>query len=276
MSTTALTRPTRLQPAGSQRERVTLNRVMNSEWIKFRSLRSSWYTLLGAVAALIGIGLIVGYATSVSNWTKLAPEDTAPSAILQGFLMAQLLIGVLGVLFVTGEYGTGMIRSTFAAVPKRLPVFGAKAGVFGAIALVSMTVASFVTFLAANAIFLRPDGHGSSLSDPGALRVVAGTGVYLAVVAVLGGAIGWIVRSTAGAISALVGLLMILPVLAGLLPDSISSSIVPYLPSNAGEAFITSVPTADSLAPWTGLGVFVLWVAGALVVAAVVVRRRDA
>jgi ABC-2 type transport system permease protein len=276
MSTTAITPSNRLPVAGSPREKVTLSRVMNSEWIKFRTLRSSWFTLLAAVASLIGIGLIVGYATSTANWAELAGEDTVPSATLQGFLLAQLVIGVLGVLFVTGEYATGMIRSTFAAVPRRLPVFGAKAGLFGAIALVSMTAASFVTFLMANAIFLSPDGHGYSLSDPGVLRVVAGTGVYLGLVALLGVAIGWIVRSTAGAISVLVGLLMVVPVLAGLLPQSISANLVPYLPSNAGEAFASSLHTPGMLSPWAGLGVFTLWVAVMTAVAAVVVRRRDA
>jgi ABC-2 type transport system permease protein len=248
---------------------------MNSERVKFRTLRSRWFTLLAAVSSLVGIGLIVGYATSTANWAELATEDTAPSATLQGFLLAQLLIGVLGVLFVTGEYATGMICSTFAAVPTRLPVFGAKAALFGAIALVTMTTASFVTFLAANAIFLSPNGHGYSLSDPGVVRVVVGTGVYLGLVALLGGAIGWIVHSTAGAISGLVGLLMVVPVLAGLLPHSISANVVPYLPSNAGEAFASSTQTPDMLSPWAGLGVFVLWVAVMIAVAAVVVRRRD-
>jgi ABC-2 type transport system permease protein len=272
MSTIAL----KLPLAGSTGEKVTAARVLNSEWIKFRTLRSSWFTLIGAVMALVVVGLSIGYATSTSDWATLDAEDTVASAPLQGLFMAQLLIGVLGVLFVTGEYGTGMIRSTFAAVPYRLSVLGAKTAVFGAVALVSMTVASLVTFLGANAVFLAPDGHGTSLFDPGVIRVVAGTGLYLALVALLGVALGWIVRSTAGAISALVGILMILPVIVGLLPGSISSELLPYLPSNAGQAFTSSIPEDDMLAPWSGLAVFVVWVAAALVAAAVVVRRRDA
>jgi ABC-2 type transport system permease protein len=277
MSTaTTLDLAARRRLAGSTRLRVSPTHVLNSEWIKFRTLRSSLHTLIGAVLAMVVIGLAVGYSTSTSDWATLAPQDTVASASLQGLFMAQLVIGVLGVLIVTGEYATGMIRSTFAAVPHRLSVLGAKTAVFGAVALISMTAASFAAFLGAQALFLSPDGHGTSLSDPGVLRAVAGTGVYLTLVGVLGVALGWIVRSTAGAISTLVGILTVLPVIVGLLPGSISSDLLPYLPSNAGQAFGSSIRTDDMLAPWSGLGVFVLWVVAALIAAAVLVRRRDA
>ena len=275
MSSTALNPSAGRRIGGSTDERVTPGRILRSEWIKFRTLRSSWYTLAAAVLAMVVVGLVVGYATSVSNWANLDPEDTVASAPLQGGHLGQLLIGVLGVLFVTGEYATGMIRSTFAAVPSRLSVLGAKTAVFGAVALVSMVVASFAAFLAAQAIFLSPDGHGTSLGDPGVIRVVVGTGVYLALAGLLGGALGWIIRSTAGAIAALVGILLVLPTIVGLLPGSLGSTLPPYLPSSAGEAFSTSL-RGDLLAPWSGLGVIVAWVVAALVVAAVTLRRRDA
>lgn len=273
MSSTTLTpRTTDTAPAGAD---VTAARVVSSEWLKLRTLRSSWYTLGAAVVAMIAIGLIIGYATSTANWATLDAEDTVVSAPLQGYRLSELLIGVLGVLFVSGEYATGMIRSTFAAVPKRLPVLGAKSAVFAAVALVTMTATSFATFFAAQA-FLSPDGHGSSLSDPGALRAVAGVGLYLALIGLLGGAFGWIVRSTAGAISGLVGLLLIVPVLLGLLPGSIGTTLAEYFPSNAGGSLVSSVRLPDTLAPWTGIGVLGLWVAAALAVAAVLIRRRDA
>jgi ABC-2 type transport system permease protein len=254
---------------------VTPARILNSEWIKFRTLRSSWYTLLGAVLVMIAFGAILGYTTSTSNWATLDADRKAVSAPLDGYHLSQLVVGVLGVLFVTGEYATGMIRSTFAAVPRRLPVIAAKTAVFGALAVVVMTLASFAAFFTAQA-FLSSHGHGASLSDPGALRAVAGAGVYLALVGVLGGALGWIIRSTAGGIAALVGTMLLLPVAVGLLPASISDSVSKFLPSEAGGAFVTTFPAAHSLAPWTGLGVFALWVAAALAVATVVVRRRDA
>ena len=257
------------------RLRVTPARVISSEWIKFRTLRSSWYILLAAAGSLIGIGLVVAYATSTANWAHLDLEDQVASAPLQGYRLAQLFIGVLGVLFVSGEYATGMIRSTFAAVPRRLTVLGAKSIVFGITALVTMTVASFATFFAAQ-ILLSADGHGSSLSDPGALRSVIGVGALLTLVGLLGGGLGWILRSTAGAISTLVGLLLILPVIFQLLPGSASTSISKFLPSEAGGSFVTSFHQPDTLTPWAGLGVTALWVITTLAMAAVVIRRRDA
>ena len=186
---------------------VTFPRAARSEWVKFRTLRSSWYILLGSFLAMVGIGLAVGYNTG-KNWSGLAPEDAVPSSGLQGYHLSMLLIGVLGALFVSGEYGTGMIRSTLAAVPRRTPVLLAKALVFGAIAVVTMVGASLAGYASAQ-IFLSHYGHGTALTAPGVLRVVIGTGVYLALVGLLGSAIGWIVRSTAGSISAYVGVLIL-------------------------------------------------------------------
>lgn len=257
---------------GRPQQRVTLPRVMASEWIKFRSLRSSWFTLLGAVGTMVLIGLAIGYNTG-SNWGGLAAEDRAPSATLQGYLFAQLLVGVLGVLFVSGEYGTGMIRSTLAAVPRRVPVLVAKSAVFGGIALVSMVATSFATFLGGQA-FLASYGHSSSL-DSGALQVILGTGVYLALIGLFGSALGWIVRSTAGGISVLVGILLVVPVVFLALPASWSDPIGKFLPSNAGQSFISSVQVPGQLSAWAGFATLIAWVAGSLLAAAVMLRRRD-
>jgi ABC-2 type transport system permease protein len=282
MSVSTPTPPgTASRPARPSGGKVTFARVMKAEWIKFRTLRSSWLTLGAAVALMVIIGLVIGYSTSTADWGT--PSDGSPaldselkiaSAPLRGFLITQLVVGVLGVLLVTGEYATGMIRSTFTAVPRRLEVVGAKAAVFGVVALVAMTLASFAAFYGAQ-IFLGPDGHGSSISDSGALRSVAGVGLYLTLVGLLGAGIGWIARSTAGAISALVGLLLILPNLIPLL-GSWAHSVVKYMPNNAGESFVTSTRVPDTLAPYTGIGVLALWVAAAFVVAAALVRSRDA
>ncbi|MFL6109482.1 MAG: ABC transporter permease subunit [Marmoricola sp.] len=251
--------------------RVTFARVTRSEWIKFWSLRSTWFTLLGAIAGVIIIGQLIGYNTGKS-WAHLAPEDSAPSGVLQGYFLGQLLIGVLGVLFVSGEYSTGMIRSTLVAVPKRIPVLAAKSLVFGVVSLVTLVPTCVVAYLGAMA-FRSHFGHGASLD--GNLRVVIGTGVYLALVGLLGGAIGWIVRSTPGGISSLVALLLVIPVLLEVIPGSFAKSIGKYLPSQAGSSFVSSIRTPDTLAPWTGLLVTVLWVIGATVVATLVLKRRD-
>ncbi len=260
-------------PAPSQGD-VTLRRVVASEWIKFRTLRSSWVVLLAAVLAMIVLGMVIGYNVG-RNFHDLAPEDAAASGPLQGYYLGQLLMGVLGVLFVSGEYSTGAIRSTLAAVPRRVPVLVAKTIVFGTTAVVFMVASSFGAFFISQ-LFLSHYGHGSALSDPGVLRAVVGTGVYLALIGLLGGALGWIVRSTPGGISSLVGILLVIPVLLEVLPGSWAGQVAKYLPAAAGSSFVTSVRLPDTLAPWPGLVVLLLWVGGSLAVAAVLLKRRDA
>ncbi|MDX6296180.1 MAG: type transport system permease protein [Nocardioidaceae bacterium] len=263
--------PSRLADANGD---VTLPRVIKSEWVKFRTLRSSWVVLMAAMVALVALGLIIGYNTG-KNFSALAPEDAAASGPLQGYYLGQLLMGVLGVLFVSGEYSTGMIRSTFAAVPRRTPVLVAKSVVFGTIAVVTMVAATFGAFFGSQ-LFLSHYGHGSSLSDPGVLRAVVGTGVYLALIGLLGGALGWIVRSTPGGISSLVGVLLVIPVLFQVLPGSWASDVFKYRPSAAGSSFTSSVRLPGTPSPGTGFIVLLLWVAAALMAAAVLLRRRDA
>lgn len=265
--------PTRCQPAGP-RLSVTFPRVVTSEWIKFRTLRSSWIVLFSAIVAMIVIGALIGYNTGLHWGGKLDAEDRVASAPLQGLNLAQLLIGVLGVLFVSGEHTTGMIRSTLGAVPRRLPVLGAKAVVFGVIALVAMVPASFATFFAAQA-FLRHYGHGTALSAPTALRVIIATGVYLALIGLLGSALGWIVRSTPGGISSLVALLLVVPGILAVLPGQWAKDAAKYLPGDAGQSFYATLQGDNALTPGTGLLVLVLWVAGALGVAAILLKRRD-
>lgn len=266
--------PARRPSAGESAGPVTFARVVRSEWVKFRTLRSSWLMLLSSFLAMVGIAVAVGYNTG-KNWSGLAGEDSAPSGGLQGYLLAQLVIGVLGVLFVTGEYGTGMIRSTLGAVPGRVPVLAGKAVVFGGVGLLAMVPASLAAYGTAQG-FLSHYGHGTALTAPGVLQVVLGTGVYLVLLGLLGSALGWIVRSTAGGISAFVGLVLILPLITGLLPGSIPKTLAHYLPSSAGESFIQSVHVPGALGPWTGLAVLIGWVVVALAAAGVLLRRRDA
>lgn len=253
---------------------VALARAVSSEWIKFRTLRSTLATLGVAVVGFVVLGLVIAYQTG-RNPTGLDPEDTAASATLQGYLLAQLVIGVLGVLFVSGEYSTGMIRSTLAAVPKRIPVVAAKTIVLSAVVLTTMVVTSVVTFLVAQLV-LGHYGHGYSLSDPTAVRVAVGTGVYLTLIALLGSALGWLVRSTPGGITALVALILVVPVLFGQLLGTWAKDLNQLLPSSAGESFVMSLRADHTLAPWTGLAVLVAWVAVGLTAAAVLLRRRDA
>ncbi len=259
--------------SGETPGKVTISGVFAAEWIKFRTLRSSWYGLGAAVVAFVVLGVVIAYLTRTS--VGVAAEDAVPSAVLQGFLLSQLLIAVLGVLYVSGEYGTGMIRSTLAAVPARVPVVFAKAGVLAAVVGLPMLVTSVATFLGAEAI-LASSGHGYSLSDPTALRVVIGTAVYLTLIGLLGSALGWLLRSTAAGLSALLGLLLVVPVLFQGLLGSWGKTIGQYLPGVAGESFISSIRVENTLTPWAGLAVLVAWVLLALVAAAAQLRRRDA
>jgi hypothetical protein len=252
---------------------VSQRKVIVAEWVKFRTLRSSWAVLGAAVLGMVVIALLVAHNTR--HLAGLAPEDAAASGPLQGYYLGQLLIGALGVLFVTGEYSTGMIRSTFAAVPRRLPVLRAKLVVFTVVVGVSMIVASVVAFVIAQA-YLGHYRTGYSLGDPGALRVAIGTGVYLTLVGLIGAAAGWIVRSTPGALVAYIATILVLPVLFGNVLGTWGRDVAQFFPGEAGGSFVSIVSDSPSLSPWTGLGVMVAWVVVGLGVAAVLLRRRDA
>ena len=262
--------------------KVTQWRVIVSEWIKIRSLRSTVYTLLATVVVVVGFGAVAaltstGAITTGDGGPDGADFGTDPVAIsLTGVMLAQLLIGVLGVLVITADYSTGMIRSTFSAVPKRLPVLWAKAGVLAVVTGTPMLVAVFAAFFTGQAI-LSGDGTGVALSDPGVLRAVLGSVGFLAGVALLGLAIGAIVRNTAGAIGALVAILLLLPGLLGLvLPNGWGDTVVSYLPSNAAAAFTTVNPEPDLLSSGAGLAVFAGYLVVLFGVAAVLLVRRDA
>jgi ABC-2 type transport system permease protein len=272
-ATTDATPELRSAQAAVDSQPVTFARVVRSEWIKWRSLRSSWAMLGAAVIGMLAIGLIVAYNTRHLTGNQDA-NDLVSSAPLQGYYLGQLLIGALGVLFVSSEFSTGMIRSTFAAVPRRLPVLWAKLAVFFLITAVVMTGITFVTFLASQAVI----GHyrtGFSLADPGVWRVVLGTSLYLVLVGVVGGMIGWLVRSTPGALVSFFALIFVLPELFTLF-GSAGRHITEFFPSQAGEAFASALPESPHLSPGVGVLVLCAWAAVAIVLAAVSLRRRDA
>jgi hypothetical protein len=264
-------------------QRIDINglgyaRIVRSEWTKLRSLRSSGYTLLAAVAMLIAFG-IIDSASIVGNWATLSAKEKASFdpllASLRGIDGAQLAIGILGVLVITGEYTTGMIRSTFAAVPKRLPVLWAKATVFTAASLALTIPAALIAFFASQSTL---DGQHISIafSHPGVPRAVIGAALYLTALGVFALGLGALIRNTAGAIAALVATIFVLPALINVLPPSLEDAIGPYLPTNAGEAITAIRPAPHTLAPWTGFGLLCAYAAATLLAAALMLRRRDA
>jgi ABC-type transport system involved in multi-copper enzyme maturation permease subunit len=273
MSTTTLTSP------ADFRGRVTQRRVARSEWTKLWSLRSTRWSLLAGVVSMIALGVLVA-AVQMGRWSSLSLHDrSAFDAIdigVGGYHMAQLAIGVLGVLVISGEYSTGMIRSSLMAVPKRLPVLWAKLGVFSAVTFVLMLAAAFVSFFAVQAI-VTSHHVGRGLGDPHALRAVVGTALFLTVLGALGVGLGALIRNTAGGIAAFVGLLFVLPGITALLPASTSDAITPYLPLNAGSAVATSTfDNPHHLSTWGGFAVFCGYTAVIVAVAAVRLARRDA
>ena len=258
--------------------RVTQARVVRSEWVKFRSLRSTYFALAGAFVALVGFGALFS-AVLASRWPELTAVERArvePAGIsLRGAFLAQLIIGVLGVLMVTGEYSTGMIKASLSAAPTRLPVLWAKLLVFAGVAFAVSLIGAFTAFFIGQAL-LSSQHINTTLSAPGVLRAVIGTALYLTMVGLIGAALGWIIRHTAGAISTLLGILLVVPLLAQALPDSWARNIVPYLPGNAGQRIMAIRIDPGDLTPWTGFAWFCGYLVVGVVAAGVLLRRRDA
>jgi hypothetical protein len=265
MTTTELTRT------------VGFANVMRSEWTKLTSVRSTYWTAFAAVVATLGIGIVLA-----AHWASNINADPAErigfdptSASLSGIYVAQVAIGTLGVLAISSEYGTGMIRATFGAVPQRRALLAAKGVTFAIATFVLGELVSFTTFALGQLVLA--DAHaGASFGDPGVLRAVAGAGLYLAAVGLLGFGLGGLIRHTAGALSTFFGVLFALTVLVDLLPTNWHNDLVEYLPASSGSQIFTIVRTHDSLSPWAGLGVFCLYPLVALLGAFVLIGRRDA
>ncbi|MFJ8598029.1 ABC transporter permease [Streptomyces shenzhenensis] len=258
--------------------RVTGPRVLRSEWAKLWSLRSTWITLALGLLFLVAFGLIAASRYRSGYDSGRLDGDfahaTAVSLSLFGTNFAQLALGVLGVLVTAGEYSTGMIRSTMAAVPRRLPVLWSKAGVFGLVALVVGTVGAFVAFLIGGGI-VSGTPAAMDLSHAGVVRSLLGAGLYLGLVGVIGAALGALLRSVAGGISVLVAALMLVPGLMSLLPSSWQDDVNRYLPSNAGQSMFALTHDSTALSPGAGLLVFLGWTVLALAGAAYRLRRSD-
>jgi ABC-2 type transport system permease protein len=253
--------------------------VLRSEWTKLRSVRSTYLTLLAAAGATVGVSALLS-TVFVNRYDGLSAADKATfnptSFSLNGLFLAQLAIVVLGVLVITSEHSTGAIRSTFAAVPQRRTVLAAKAAVFGAVTFVVGMVSCFAAFFVGQWI-LSAKGIEAHIGDPGVLRSVAGSGLYLVILGLLALGIGALIRHSAGAISAVFGVIFVLPVVVASLPSSWSDAISKYLPSNAGQAiFHLGQGGSRMLSPLAGLGVFCLYAAVSMAAAAIALERRDA
>ena len=252
--------------------------VMRAEWTKLRTIRSTGWTLLTVLVGTIAIGALICEAV-VSRWDQMSAIDQAnfdPTfRSLTGLFIAQIAIGVLGVLAITSEYATGMIRSTLAAVPARRLVLAAKGVALAAPAILVSTVTCVAAFLTGQAI-LATKGIGVSITGPGELRAVMGGGLYLTVMALFALGLGAIFRRTAGAVTAFICLVLVAPVIVGALPKPWGPDIQKYLPGNAGQAILNVHATSGSLSPWAGFAVLSAWAAAALALGAWLITHRDA
>jgi ABC-2 type transport system permease protein len=255
-----------------------LRATAGGEWIKFRSVRSSPTVLVGtAVVLLVGAWLICGGYRS--GWSTLSAHDKAvfdPTfQSVRAVELAQLFIGALGVLSVTGEYTSGLIRGTFIATPQRVRVLAMKALIFALVVGAWCTVLSFAAFCIGQSVLTGHVPH-ASLGEPGVLRAVLGGGFYLTLVGLLGLFIGVLVRRTAAALAVLFGVLLVAPLVAAMLPGDFGARLTAYLPSSAGADVYQVVRTAPhQLGPSQGAGLLTLYVAITIVAAFVTIRRRD-
>jgi hypothetical protein len=239
------------------------------EWIKLTSLRSMIIAPVATIAAMTAIGFAVGAGTKNST-----PELT--DNLLAGVAIGQLMIGVLGVLMMTGEYSSGAIRSTLAAIPNRPLVLVAKSAVFALVALVISEVAVFADFLVGRAA-LRDTVVAPSLGSPNVLRAVLMSGAYLCLIGLMGLGLGAIVRHSGAGIAALVGGVFVIPQVIVAFSQSVSGPVVKYLPMMiGGNSLAEDHPVPRMLSPWAGIAVLCLYAAIALGLGGWQLSRRDA
>jgi ABC-type transport system involved in multi-copper enzyme maturation permease subunit len=257
---------------------ATFGDALRSEWTKLRSVRSTFWALTATVVLGIALGALISAAAAHGYAKFTASEKLSwdPTGVSQsGMLIAQVAIAVLGVLCISSEYSSGMIRTSLIAVPKRGRVLAAKSLVFAVVTFVVGEVTCFAAFFAGQALISGHAPH-AALGDPGVARAVAGGGLYLIALAVLSVAAGALLRHPAAAIAAMVGLLFVLPAIAQALPDSWRNPVTEFWPTQAGGQIASVYIPAHTLQPWPGFGVMCLFVAIVYAIAWTLLDRRDA
>ncbi len=287
--------------------------TVRSEFTKIRSVRSTYWTLIALVVACVGLGALISWARTQSyvqfkqgnggvfiGRPGVAPvpagrppasavaalADTirshAASMSLTGLFIGQLIIVVLGAIVITSEYSTGMVRTSLWAMPRRSTLYAAKGIVFGTIALVTGLITSFLAFFVGQAI-LSTQNLGVSIGYPEALRTALGGGLFLAACGLLAFGLGAILRHTAGAISAGIGLLFVVTFLINALPNPSTSwygqpDVDKWVPFDAGAGLWarTGMLGVNPFSPWIGFGVFCAYVAALIIGGLALFLRRDA
>jgi ABC-2 type transport system permease protein len=275
------TRPTSLSFCG----------VVRSEWIKLRSLRSTIWSYIILVVLALGMALLMslsyisgGGPAAEADPAGLSSEAQAELLIQAstfGAYFGQLVVAVLGVLVISGEYSTGMIRSTLSAVPTRLPALAAKAVVLFAVTFVMATISAVGAFFAASAVFAGSD-ITANLLDADVILPLLGSALYLGLVALFAIGVGTMLRSGAGGIATVVGVLLVVPLVLQMIPADWVQDVLPYVLSTAGVGMFSDSsgaggPSAAEVTPfWENLLIVLAWVGASLAGAAVLLKRRDA
>jgi len=272
-----MTTATPTRAASQAGGRYSFRTVARMEWLKLRSVRSTWWALLVLAAGLIGLAILV---MAHQHWATMSAADRASfdptNDSYAGLAIGQLAIGVLGVLAVSSEFSSGMIRATFAAVPRRPLVPAAKAAVVAAVTLVAGEILAFAAFAIGQVVLKSPAPH-AALGQPGVLRAVLMAGAYPALIGLVGLGLGALIRHTAGAISAVVGVLFVLPLILVPLGTSVQNAAGQFMPMLIAENSLTAVkPVPHSLSPGLGFALLCLYAVAALAAGGRALARRDA
>jgi ABC-2 type transport system permease protein len=270
-----------LSPLPPASGRAGLAGVLRSEWTKIRSIRSTYWTLFALLVVGIGLGAAISAATA-SHYSNVHASggminfDATRRSQTAFTELGSLVLMVLGAMTITGEYGTGMIRTSLTTMPRRGTVYAAKALVFAAAALVVSLVTSFIAFFLGQAI-MHSTGQAATLSQTNVARAVIGCAVYVVVIGLISYAIGAILRRTAGAIATMVGILFVLPLIVNVLPQNWGNDIIRWLPDTAGDAILSTINNQpNEFSAWGQLGVTAAYTAVLLLLGAWIFRRRDA
>ena len=259
--------------------RAGLPGALRSEFTKLRSVRSTYWTLLALVVVSIGIGAAISAGSANQPHSPGDGFDATQVSLIAFFELGQLVIAVLGALAITSEYSTGMIRTSLTAMPRRGTVYAAKAAVFGAVALVVSLVTSFLAFFVGQAIL-----HGTvhaTLSQQDVLRAIVGSALFVTVVGLIAFGVGAIIRHSAGAITTVIGMMFIIPIIVQVLPQTWRYDLIRFLPDSAGRVIsITVMPSGGEVyhmwSAWPQFAVTAVYAVVLLAIGAYLFRKRDA